>query len=321
MNYSESDHHKPALLEGPDNHFEIEDTHPPLLALPPEPAAPAKASEFQLFIVSVKLFFGISYLSLPNTFAQCGLVGGIVLFTTVIMVNAVTMLQILRVSETLKDVRSYSEVGERVLGRRGRQIVDVCILVKQIGTCVTYLYFVATQLDFIICEYLNRCIGNRIYTLALIVPVIVMSSLGTSYRFLSYLSIPSVFIAITGMVCIFYYAFDQMTLGKTSSEQLVIFDFWRTLGRIGLAMYLFDGTAIVINVWAEAGPLKQRYPSILMKAITFDLCLFVTFAVICYSVYREDTTPIFTMSLLPINAMVIFIFVCVCINALTSYPV
>ena len=128
------------------------------------------------------------------------------------------MLQILRVSETLKDVRSYSEVGERVLGRRGRQIVDVCILVKQIGTCVTYLYFVATQLDFIICEYFGRCIGNRIYTLALIVPVIVMSSLGTSYRFLSYLSIPSVFIAITGMACIFYYAFEQMTLGKTSSE-------------------------------------------------------------------------------------------------------
>lgn len=94
MNYSDSDHHKPALLDGPDNHFEIEDIHKsePLLVLPPEPAAPAKASEFQLFIVSVKLFFGISYLSLPNTFAQSGLVGGIVLFTTVIMVNAVTML-------------------------------------------------------------------------------------------------------------------------------------------------------------------------------------------------------------------------------------
>ena len=58
-----------------------------------------------------------------------------------------------------------------------------------------------------------------------------------------------------------------------------------------------------------------------MRAITFDLTLFVCFAVICYSVYREETQPIFTMSLVPINSMVIFIFVCVCINALTSYPV
>jgi amino acid permease len=93
------------------------------------------------------------------------------------------------------------------------------------------------------------------------------------------------------------------------------------LGRVGLAMYLFDGTAIIINVCAEAGPRRVRYPSILMKAILFDLILFISFAVICYSVYREETQPIFTMSLVPVNATVIFIFVCVCINALTSYPV
>ena len=71
MNYSDNNRSNPAVLEGPDVHFEIEDSlkQVPLLVLPPEPAAPAKASEFQLFIVSVKLFFGISYLSLPNTFA------------------------------------------------------------------------------------------------------------------------------------------------------------------------------------------------------------------------------------------------------------
>lgn len=93
------------------------------------------------------------------------------------------------------------------------------------------------------------------------------------------------------------------------------------MGRIGLAMYLFDGTAIVINVRSEAGRNKEKYPAILMKAITFDLTLFIGFAIICYSVYREDTLPIFTMSLVPINSMVIFIFACICINALTSYPV
>ena len=80
-----------------------------------------------------------------------------------------------------------------------------------------------------------------------------------------------------------------MTSGVTSSEPLNYFDFWKMLGRIGLAMYLFDGTAIVINVAAEAGTRKARYPYILMKAIAFDLVLFVCFATICYSVYREET--------------------------------
>ena len=71
-------------------------------------------------MVSVKLFFGISYLSLPNTFAQCGLVGGIVLFSTVLVINAIAMLQILKVSEHFRDVRSYSDLGEKLLGRHGK---------------------------------------------------------------------------------------------------------------------------------------------------------------------------------------------------------
>lgn len=115
-----------------------------------------------------------------------------------------------------------------------------------------------------------------------------MSSIG-SYKFLSYLSIPSVMIAITGMLCIFYYSFLQMEEGYTSSEPIKMFDFWKMLGRIGLAMYLFDGTAIIINVSSEAGPKKIKYRSILKKAIAFDLVLFICFAVICYSVYREET--------------------------------
>ena len=86
-------------------------------------------------------------------------------------------------------------------------------------------------------------------------------------------------------------------------------------------MYIFDGTAIIINVSAEAGAKKAQYPKILMKAVLFDLVLFLCFSTVCYYVYREDSQPIFTMSLVPINSMVIFIFVCVCINALTSYPV
>lgn len=156
--------------------------------------------------------------------------------------------------------------------------------------------------------------------LILIIPVILMSSIG-SYKFMSYLSIPSVLIAITAMILIFYHSFLQMAQGKTSSEPVKLFDFWKMMGRVGLAMYLFDGTAIIINVSAEAGANKAKYPSILMKAIAFDLTLFICFATICYTVYREETLPIFTMNLVPINSMVIFIFTCVCINALTSYPI
>lgn len=284
--------------------------------------ASSTPSDLQLFFVTVKLFFGISYLSMPNTFAQCGLIGGIILFTTVITINGVTMLQILKVANSHREVKSYSDLGERVFGQRGRVLVDICILVKQLGVCVSYLYFVSTQLDFIACQYTGRCLGNKIFMLILIVPVIMMSQVG-SYRFLGSLSIPSVFIAITGMLCIFYYSFSQMAVGSLTSHnyELKYFDMGAILGRIGLAMYIFDGNAIVVNIYAESNEKKVYYPRILVKAIVFSLVLFTCFATICYLVYREDTQPIFTMSLVPMNTMVVFIMGCICINALTSYPI
>lgn len=116
---------------------------------------------------------------MPNTFAQCGLIGGIILFTTVITINGVTMLQILKVANSHREVKSYSDLGERVFGQRGRVLVDICILVKQLGVCVSYLYFVSTQLDFIACQYTGRCLGNKIFMLILIVPVIMMSQVGS----------------------------------------------------------------------------------------------------------------------------------------------
>ena len=86
-------------------------------------------------------------------------------------------------------------------------------------------------------------------------------------------------------------------------------------------MYIFDGNAIVINIQAESGDKKLKYPDILKSAVLFTLVLFIFFASTCYYVYRDHTQPIFTMSLVPVNGLVICILTCVCINALTSYPI
>lgn len=89
----------------------------------------------------------------------------------------------------------------------------------------------------------------------LIVPVIIMSS-ANSYKFLSYLSIPSIMIAMTGMFCVFFYSFSELASGNTSQSDLKFFDIYSIIGRIGLAMYIFDGNAIVLNIRAEAREKK-----------------------------------------------------------------
>ena len=282
----------------------------------------AAPSDLQLFMVTVKLFFGISYLSMPNTFAHCGLIGGIMLFSIVIVMNGITMMQLLKTAELYDKVLSYSDLGLRVLGPKGKTLTDVCILVKQMCACISYLFFVSSQLSFLVCQSsgLTMCYENYIYVFLLLIPVFIMSAADT-YTFLSYLSIPSILIAILGMICIFFYSFSELALGHTSQSDLKYFDIYSIIGRIGLGMYLFDGSAIVVNIRAEAKEKKSYYPLIVKSAVVFTLILFVIFSTICYYVYREHAQPIFTTSLTPFNSLVFFILCCVCINAITSYPV
>jgi len=91
------------------------------------------------------------------------------------------------------------------------------------------------------------------------------------------------------------------------------------MGHIGVAMFVFEGNAVIMNVRAETKNINE-YPRILNLAIVFTVVLFMSFASLCYVTYRDKTLPIFVMTL-PISPFTIFIRVCTCFNALCSYPV
>ena len=53
------------------------------------------ASPFVSFMITVKLFFGISYLAMPSVFSLTGELGGILLYTTALILSAYTMIQLM----------------------------------------------------------------------------------------------------------------------------------------------------------------------------------------------------------------------------------
>jgi amino acid permease len=121
--------------------------------------------------------------------------------------NGITMMQLLWTTEKFRGVKNYSDLGEKIYGYKGRVFVNGCILVKQLCACISYLYFVSTQLDFVFCQAFDICYGNKMFIIILVIPVFLMS-MANSYNFLSYLSIPSIIIAIIGMLCTFFYSFN-----------------------------------------------------------------------------------------------------------------
>ena len=101
-------------------------------------------------------------------------------------------LQILATEKASTPVKSYSELGMAVLGYRGKQFVDFCIMTSQTGLAIAYLIFIGQQLDQVICfetQYENCNLkGLYIYLAAFIlIPICWLRS----FKYLAYVSMAS----------------------------------------------------------------------------------------------------------------------------------
>ena len=50
-----------------------------------------------------------------------------------------------------KEIISYSDLGNAVLGQKGKSFVDFCLIVSQVGFCIAYFLYIGNQLDQVVC--------------------------------------------------------------------------------------------------------------------------------------------------------------------------
>ena len=205
---------------------------------------------------SAKLCYGNAYLSIPNVFSKTGWLGGLLLFTIVGLLNIYTMMQNLLVAERHPRLHSYSEIGGKVFGKYGKWAVDIPIWIMQMSTCCSYLYFIAEQIDSVVCHYTGGedgggyCGNKNLYIGLMTIPALPISWIET-YTFLSYFVIWGIGAALLGMVLMFVYLGAKLHNDTQVQGDLKVFDTWEFFGNIGVAMFVFEGNAVVINVRAE----------------------------------------------------------------------
>ena len=227
-----------------------------------------QSSNLQSWFNSAKLCFGNAYLSIPNVFSKTGWLGGIILFVVIGMINVYTMIIQLKVAERYPKLHSFSEIGNKVFGRKGKLFVDIPIWIMQASVCCSYLYFIAEQMDSVICHYTGGnktpegvitcddpdgcyCGKDKIYMLLLTLPALPICWIKT-YTMLSYFSMVGIFLAIAGMACTFGILGEKLAKGEESSGEVKVIDPLEMFGNIGVAIFVFEGNACVINVRSEA---------------------------------------------------------------------
>lgn len=157
------------------------------------------------------------------------------------------------------------------------------------------------------------------YIYLLLIPLIPISLIKT-YTYLSYVSIAGVVSGMLGGLMLVGFCSKIISDHTEVTEEIKVIDFTQMLGYVGLAIFVIERNAIIVNLRHQADN-KRKYPIILYLALLGVMAWYLIFATISYFAYKSTIFDYIAFNLVPLNTFVIITNVFFCINALTSYPV
>ena len=94
------------------------------------------------------------------------------------------------------------------------------------------------------------CDNKNVYIMVMTIPALPISWIET-YTFLSYFVTGGIAVALIGMALMFGYLGAKLHNDEQVAGDIKVFDTFQFFGNIGVAMFVFEGNAVVINVRAE----------------------------------------------------------------------
>ena len=142
-------------------------------------------------------------------------------------------------------------------------------------------------MQVVICAKTDFCLswGQFFYILIMMIPALFICWVD-SYTNVSYFSISGIIAAIIAMIGIVYYCFEKLATHTSVQGELKVFDFEGFLGNIGVAMFVFEGNAVILNIRAETKE-QEQFPKILVLALDSAIVLFSNFSLICYVTFLD----------------------------------
>lgn len=288
-------------------------------------------------------FIGAGILGLPYAFREAGLVEGIIVMASVGAVSVKAMLLLIDCKDKIvlekalnhhgdtekgakKKANSrstspqllhssyidYGDVGYAALGVWGKWLVDVAIIISQIGFCCAYLIFITENLYSIFPR-----IPQIAYLFSLLVPLIFLCNL-RHLKNLGFFSLFADFATIFAYGIVFYFDMEHFHLinfhiRNYSLEGLPFY--------LGVAIYCYEGAGLILSLEASvAKERKNSFRGIFKLALVFTTMLYIVFGICGYLSFGPDTQSIITLNL-PSGIFPFVVKGCLCFSLFFTYPV
>lgn len=276
---------------------------------------PGSASTPQVIVNIIISFVGAGLLAVPNAFSQSGWLLGTVTLLTVSALNVYAMLCLPQVQKLLQKrhpsetIQSYGDVGRVILGRKGEQIIFVCLGISQAGFATAYIIFIAANLKSIYG-------WSRLAICAGCVPGLVGL---VQFRDLSSLS-PFSLLANTANFCALTAVLVQDYKHYTPhNETIHKVDFGGMLHVIAITIYSMEGVGLILSLKSSC-KRPQDFSFLLIATLTVISLFMVVFGSAGYWAFGPATLAPITLNMANTWSAT-FVKCALCLGLYLTFPV
>lgn len=311
--------------------------------LPPERHT---VSTFQAGVALFKAVVGPGVLFLPSAVKNAGLVSALGVSLVCGVLAIWCLLLVLDTAQVLRrngyTIKTMSDIGLAVYGVYGQVMVDVCVVISQLGFCIAYCVFVAENVQAFLFELAGGMVGAAdnpatcnltgfladeklvYYIILILIPFLIPV---TWLRQIKYFAVSNTIASTLVVVSLAYMLVllgHRYATAKSPGEGLLLYNLHGTLVYLGTAMYAFEGVAVLLPV-EDKMETPQLMPQVVCWTLGFALFLQISFAFIAYLNYRGRTQSIVTISLADGQiaggiASVVFVQLAWVVEVLLTFP-
>ena len=258
-------------------------------------------------------FVGAGMLGMPYAFSRSGWALGVFCLSAVSACNVYCMLLLVKTRRRLelngyKDIKGYGDVGRIVLGQRGEALVNVCLIITQVGFSTAYIIFIAANIVSIFpgIDRATICYGC-VPALSVLVQVKDMAVL-------SPFSLLADVANLSGTAAVFLQDFKAFQ----HHEIIKAYDFSSFLYVTAVSVYSLEGVGMVLPL--ESSCVKREdFPKLLKWSVVGITALIATFGVCGYAAFGSHTQAPVTLNL--VGGAASFVKLALCVALYLTYPV
>ena len=258
-------------------------------------------------------FVGCGMLGMPYAFKKSGWILGIITLSFMSTLNVYAMLLLVKTRRKLEsmghtDIDGYGDVGRIISGYRGEKIVNISLVISQVGFATAYIIFIAANL--------NDIFGiHRAYICFGCVPILAILVQIQDMKYLSPFSLVADVANVTGLCAVLLQDWSSY---QVSHETIIPYNFSNLLYVASISLYSLEGVGLVLPLESSCED-KAWFPSLLTKTIFGISSLMMVFGCAGYFAFGSETEAPITLNLEGEWATVVKF--ALCIGLYLTFPV